>query len=94
VVVAVVGGGICAAVAYGRRWAVYLYVVLFIGGLLQLAASATKAHSNPAGFAWNVTLTAVGAAALVLLFSRSARIWFAAINGRPAAFDPNTGRLL
>jgi hypothetical protein len=91
---AVVGGGICAAIAYGRRWALYIYVVLFVGGLLVLVVSAMDIHNNPAGFAWNLTTTAVGAAALALLCSKSASRWFAAVDSRPDAFDPNKSRLL
>jgi uncharacterized membrane protein len=90
---AVVGGGICAAIAYGRRWAVYVYAVLNVGGLLVLVVSAMDIHHSPAVFVWVATHMAVEVAALVLLFSPSARSWFAAFDSRPATFNPDSGRL-
>ena len=90
----VVGIGICTAIALGKRRAVSIYVVLVVGGLFQLALSATVLHSNFADFVWNATLRATAAAAIVLLFSQSARSWFAVADERPVLFDPDTGRRL
>jgi hypothetical protein len=93
-VAVVVGIAICTAIALGKRRAVFIYVVLFVGFLVQLALSATMLHSNFADFVWNATLRATAVAAILLLFSQLARSWFAATDERPVVFHPHMGRRL
>ena len=61
-VAVVVGIAICTAVALGRRRAAFIYVVLFVGFLSQLALSASLLHNDLAGLVWNATLRATAAA--------------------------------
>ena len=90
-VAVVVGIAICTAVALGRRRAAFIYLVLFVGFLSQLALSASMLHNNLAGYVWNACLRATAAAALLLLLSQLARIWLAAADRRPVVFDRNAG---
>jgi hypothetical protein len=80
------------AIALGQRWAVMVYVVLFVLGLPLLLLSAV--HDNAAGLVWTIAGTAVELVAIGLLFSRPARAWFAVVRDERVAFDPNTGRSL
>jgi hypothetical protein len=89
---AVVVTVLLTAIALGQRWAVVVYVVLFVLGLPLLLLSAV--HGNAAEVVWTVAGTAVELAAIGLLFSRPARAWFAVVRDERVAFDPNTGRSL
>ena len=80
------------AIALGQRWAVMVYVVLFVLGLPLLLLSAV--HDNAAGLVWTIAGTTVELVAIGLLFSRPARAWFAVVRDERVAFDPNTGRSL
>jgi hypothetical protein len=95
VCVCALGVALVAAIAFGRRWALIVFVVFFVLGLPELGLSATRQlHSSVPGFGWLVASTAVEALAISLLFSRSAREWFARATARQVAFDPHTGRRL
>lgn len=72
-------GGLVAAIAYGRRWALVAYFVLFVLSLPSLESSlAQRLDQGVAGLAWAAAATAVEVIALGLLISRPSRVWFAA----------------
>ncbi len=93
-VAVVVGTGICTTIAFGKRRAVFICAVLLAGFLVQLELSATMLHAGFAGFVWNATLRATAVAAILLLFSQLARIWYAATDQRRVVLGLQAGRRL
>lgn len=87
--------GLVTAIAFGRRWALIVYTVLFVlGSLLTLPTLLTVQHTA-ASLAWLATGSAMRAVAVVLLFGRPATAWFAAYRprkpepvGRPRSARP------
>jgi hypothetical protein len=74
--------GLVTAIAFGRRWALIVYTVLFVlSSLLSLPALLTVQHTT-ASLAWFACDTAIRAVAIVLLFGRPATAWFAAYRPR------------
>jgi hypothetical protein len=84
--------GLLAAIAFGRRWALIVFTVLFACSLPAPALSLARQHHSPADFVWQVATTALEAIAIGLLFSRSARAWFAAVESRQVFFGPRAGQ--
>ncbi len=78
--------GLVTAMAFGRRWALIVYTVLFVlGALISLPALLTVHHTT-VSLAWFACDTAMRAVAIVLLFGRPATAWFAAY--RPPRPEP------
>jgi Protein of unknown function (DUF2510) len=74
--------GLVTAIAFGRRWALIVFTVLFVlGSLLSLPALLTTQHTT-SSLAWFAADTAIRAVAIVLLFGRPATAWFAAYRPR------------
>jgi hypothetical protein len=88
----VVALGLVAAIAFGRRWALVAYTVVFaFGSILSLPSLLTESHTT-VSLAWFAVGRALDATAIVLLFGRPATAWFAAYRpprpGRPDAANP------
>jgi hypothetical protein len=73
-------GALLVAVAFGRRWALYLIAAYCVLAFISEPGMARdQSLGNFAGVVWIWTAVAIIAAALVLLFGvRTSRAWFAA----------------
>ena len=79
-----VTGGLLAAVAYGKRWARIVYIVLVVLALPAMALQAL-APSQGGSIFWTLAAFAFEVGAVCLLLGRPAGDWFAACNARPSS---------
>lgn len=74
-------GGLALAIAYGKRWARIVYIVLVVLALpavaLQALAPSQASSGDPI---WTLAALAFEVGAVCLLLGRPARDWFAACN--------------
>ena len=79
-----VTGGLLAAIAYGKRWARIVYIVLVVLALLAMALQALTPSQGGSIF-WTLVTLALEVGAVCLLLGRPAGDWFAACNARPSS---------
>ena len=78
----VVTGGLLMAMAYGKRWARIVYIVLVALALPAMLFQAL-APSQGGGIFWSLVTLALEVGAACLLLGRPANDWFAACNTHP-----------
>jgi len=80
-----VTGGLLLAMAYGRRWARIVYIVLVVLALPAMALGVLTPSQGSGGVPWSLTALACELGAVCLLLSRPTGDWFVACNARPSA---------
>jgi hypothetical protein len=82
--------GLVLAIAFGRRWAVVIYILLFVGsGYVQLAADPSAGLAQGAlAFIWGLLSLSIDTVAVALLLMPSSRAWFAASKAARRAAAP------
>jgi hypothetical protein len=90
-------GGLLTAIAYGKRWARIVYIVLVVLALPAMVLQALAPSQGSGGnLIWTIAALAFEVGAVSLLLGRPARDWFSACNAcssfAPAWYPDPSGR--